>query len=520
MRASANIEESSVSKTTSQASSNSEYPLVILIGGSGFLGSEVRRQLKERGVKYIATCTPSTFAKLKDDGEFVPLDLTAADSEVQFAKLIQNAIEDSSTNTNRKLAVISAMGSIGTDQDEEVNAGLARAVRGAHRANTNDNGSEGVIERFVMIGNTKRVRRLASNVPFLKGYASGKEEAESSLRECFGGRGCIIKPSFIYGGDEFSLQPPRLPSALGSLASEVLGLYPVQALADELPDALALPLAPPISVEMVASAAINVAGNVGNLEGYTELEGEAIKMAATVRGWREKMLLKEELEEEGVLYKGGSDSCDIDDVEELIDEELRWKRIDELKEELLHGGPWNEGEDIILMEKLECLRPSSMKPSEDPKLNGRWNFVLSKDDLGTQLVKEFLPNDDDPSEGSKSSNPLVALLGAAYQLNGLYMRISDEQSQVEIVLSSKIIFGKVPIDIVFKTSLLATNYDEETAGTLFLEKFESIEIGGISLPLPDSWQRFRYLEVTFLDDEIIIARGSGGEPHVLVRAKS
>ena len=33
------------------------------------------------------------------------------------------------------------------------------------------------------------------------------------------------------------------------------------------------------------------------------------------------------------------------------------------------------------------LRPKSMIPAVAPKLNGRWNFVLSKDDLGTQLSK-------------------------------------------------------------------------------------------------------------------------------------
>lgn len=56
------------------------------------------------------------------------------------------------------------------------------------------------------------------------------------------------------------------------------------------------------------------------------------------------------------------------------------------------------------------------------------------------------------------------------------MRIHDEQSQVEIVLSSKLFFGQVPFEIVFSASLLATNYDEESAGLLFLEKFEDVEM--------------------------------------------
>jgi len=213
-----------------------------------------------------------------------------------------------------------------------------------------------------------------------------------------------------------------------------------------------------------------------------------------------------------------------------MDDEKRYKRIELLKEKLLRPTGDEADEDMAIMEELECLRPQSMKPAYDSKLNGRWNFVLSKDDLGTQLIKELLPpeyflafgekaakgNDDSAAE---LQSPLwKALLGNLYQLKGLYMRIFEEQTQVEIVLASNILFGSIPIDIIFATSLLLTNYDPDTEGTLFLEKFESVKVGGVSLPIPESWQRYRYLEVTFLDDEIVIARGSGGEPHVLVRA--
>ena len=33
----------------------------------------------------------------------------------------------------------------------------------------------------------------------------------------------------------------------------------------------------------------------------------------------------------------------------------------------------------------------------------------------------------------------------------------------------------------------------------------------MSLPLLGSWQRFLYLEITNLDDDIVIARGTGDE---------
>ena len=333
------------------------------------------------------------------------------------------------------------------------------------------------------------------------------------------------QPTLIYGGEEISLNPPRIPSSLGGLASEVLGLYPFQALADNLPDALAVPLAPPINVEMVAAASINVA--LGLADYPTELEGEAITMAGSVRSWKEKLnyenWIKDELQKEGIdIYSSTTkDTCSMEDLfDENINDDRRYEKIESLKEELLAGISDSE-EEIRVMEELECLREESMRPAYDSRLNGQWNFVLSKNDLGTQLIKELLPPEyysfgDDTDKSS--SSPLRSILSSLYSLKGLYMRIHSEQTQVEIVLSSKIIFGQVPIDIVFGTSLEVSSTESED-GTLFLEKFESIEVGGISLPIPESWQRYRYLEITYLDDDIVIARGSGGDPHVLVRSK-
>jgi len=542
-----NKEETAIEQEQSNPSEPNER-IVIIIGGTGFLGTEIRKQLQERGIQYIATTTPAmTFRKMNEKDKFVPLDLTAENAQQDFYDIVSSAVKGDGSSA-KEVSVIAAMGTIGTKDDEKVNAALAEAIRGAHRVNVkvdNENIDDYLVKSFVMIGNTKRVRRLARKISFLKGYAEGKDAAEATLQDLFGKNACIIKPSFIYGGEEIVLNPPRLPTSLGGLASEVLGLYPLQALADELPDALALPLAPPISVEVVASAAINVA--LGIVRGYTEeLEGkEAIVMAGTVRKWKEKSryenLLREEyLETEDgstELYISGKDSCSMNAIMEMSDER-RWSMINDLKDKLLRrNGNENisDDNDLDIMEELECLRPKSMIPADDPKLNGRWNFVLSKDDLGTQLIKELLPPDyhsigsDDEkglpntSSSTQSQPPWKSLLGTAYQLHGLYMRIHDEQSQVEIVLSSKLFFGKLPFEIVFSTSLLATDYDEETAGLLFLEKFEDVELrfspsSGWKLPIPSNWQRFRHLEITYLDDEIVIARGSGGDPHVLIRA--
>ena len=162
-----------------------EQRIIIIIGGSGFLGTEIRKQLKDRDIQYIATATTQKVGR--DGEEFVSLDLTASDSEEQFYQLIATTAttttqQQSNNDTKKRVAVISTMGSIGTNRDEEVNAALSRAIKGAYRINKydreendGDKKKKVVVERFVMIGNTKRVRRLASNLPFLKGYARGKE---------------------------------------------------------------------------------------------------------------------------------------------------------------------------------------------------------------------------------------------------------------------------------------------------------------------------------------------------------
>lgn len=234
-------------KTSSSASE--DPPAIIVIGGSGFLGTEVRRQLDERGLGYVATATPSTAAASTSGGDrFTPLDLTSSDAQDSFLGIVRDCASDGNA-----VSVISCMGSIGTSGDEAVNGALINAVRGAMQASDQDQ-SPVEVRRFVTIGNTDRVRDLARSVPFLRGYATGKDGAESALRKSFGDRSTIIKPSVIYGGDELSMSPPRIPSSLGGPASEVLGLYPLRALADALPGPLAVTLAPPVVCSMVQTA--------------------------------------------------------------------------------------------------------------------------------------------------------------------------------------------------------------------------------------------------------------------------
>jgi len=54
-------------------------------------------------------------------------------------------------------------------------------------------------------------------------------------------------------------------------------------------------------------------------------------------------------------------------------------------------------------------------------------------------------------------------------------------------------------------------------GTLLLEHFQGVHLNGVKIPTPNSWHTTRTLEITYMDKDIMIARTSGGEPHLLIR---
>lgn len=173
----ANIQDDANQSNPPFNTPSSQYPLVIIIGGSGFLGTQIRHQLQERDVHYISTSTPDTVVKNQGTNpgeEFVSLDLTSDNAEDEFYTLLLRSAGGDEGGKWKRISIISAMGTIGTKNDAQVNAALVRAISGAHRINSNES-IDATVEKFVMIGNPKRVRKLARSVPFLKGYADGKE---------------------------------------------------------------------------------------------------------------------------------------------------------------------------------------------------------------------------------------------------------------------------------------------------------------------------------------------------------
>jgi hypothetical protein len=212
---------------------------VLVLGGTGLVGGEVVKKLKSMGVTVIATSR---------DGR----DGTVA---VDFTKLsnVATTIQELSKGCQ---AVISCVGAIGTEEDAVVNSATGLAAAGAAAAG---------VEHFVYISVAPEVRALAKNIDFLKKYMEGKSFSEDSIIAYFGKTGktyTIIEPTFIFGGDDFKVNPPRVASAYGQLVETVLSSGPLRAITNIAPEGfLKIALEPPVSATTVAEA--SVAGALG-----------------------------------------------------------------------------------------------------------------------------------------------------------------------------------------------------------------------------------------------------------------
>ena len=446
-----------VSNTHPTPSSTDVQSKVLVLGGTGFVGRHVVDTLKRKSIPYIATSTTG-----RDDT--ISLDLTNTDSASQQLLDI--------CERNDISAIVSTVGSIFTKRDYEINSASGKIAAAAFGNTENNNYTS--LPKFIFIGNSPRVRNVCNMITSFNEYARGKEESEKSIERIFGQNACIIKPTFIYGGQEFGINPPRLPTGIGEILEALLGLYPIQWLSEVLPDILGVAFEAPVNVQSIAGAVVNVA--IGLCDEQVLETRDEIIMAASHRP---------------SISSSQKTSSDMA------------VRRDELKMILSkHALEHTPEENFAMLEELERLKPNETRPIEDPLLNGRWDFCFDVEpDIGTGYIKEIFEGNG-PQWIKKIIDP-----------KGVHMEIGQSQSTIQLIVSVSVFEQDLTMILHTSLSPAAKNPD----GTMFMEKFEGIEVNGFRLPYPNAWKKSRYLEFSYLDDEFAIARGSGGEPHFLLR---
>lgn len=218
---------------------------VVVLGGNGFVGSRVCKALAEAGCLVVSVSrrgTPPAWAA----GQPWVSKVTWSQGDVLTSDL--------SATLRGAAAVVSCIGTIG-GSDESMAAGNGavnvRAVQISKAAG---------VPKFVYISVASVVASTVDGMA-MKGYFAGKREAEAALVAAYPTDSVVIRPSFIYGGEEFGLTPPRVTAGYGSGIEALLSSGPVRAIAGVAPGPIALTLAPPVSVESVAAAA--AAGALG-----------------------------------------------------------------------------------------------------------------------------------------------------------------------------------------------------------------------------------------------------------------
>ncbi len=211
---------------------------VLVLGGSGFVGTEVCKQLKSLGVDYVATSRDGR-------GGTTALDFT--NTSVNIASQVEELAKGFGCT-----AVISCIGSIGTSDDEVVNSGTGLAAVGAKAAG---------VKNFVYISVAPEVRGVAKGVSFLEKYMAGKQFSEDTIVGSNFDAYTLIEPTFIYGGDKFAINPPRVADGYGKLVEGVLSSSPLRFAASVTPGIIQVALEPPVKVSAVAGAAVS--GSLG-----------------------------------------------------------------------------------------------------------------------------------------------------------------------------------------------------------------------------------------------------------------
>ena len=143
---------------------------ILVLGGSGFVGRRVVKELKDQGVEVVSTSTNGRDGTIAFDATQSGIDVT---KEIEIL-------------SKGCTAVISCIGSIGTPNDNIINAATGLAAKGAKAAG---------VERFVYISVAPEVKEFAKGIDFLSEYMKGKTFSQDSVESNFpNGNHVFIEP--------------------------------------------------------------------------------------------------------------------------------------------------------------------------------------------------------------------------------------------------------------------------------------------------------------------------------------
>jgi nucleoside-diphosphate-sugar epimerase len=226
---------------------------VTVFGGGGFTGSRVCKILVDSGAEVTSISRKGVPPKWCAGEDWTKrVDWKAAD-------LLSDDMSSLDQAVGNPDAVVSCVGVIGTDPD------LLLAGNGNANVAAFDSARRGGRLRrvaYVSVGSEVDACKNGWLPELFGGYFDGKLMAERAAISAMDGdvtKVCLVKPTFIYGGSDFGLIPPRVNTEYGSGVEELLSLSPLKFLADLSPGLIKVALRPPVSVDSVASACAKAA---------------------------------------------------------------------------------------------------------------------------------------------------------------------------------------------------------------------------------------------------------------------
>mmetsp|Transcript_3425 Transcript_3425/g.4552 ORF Transcript_3425/g.4552 Transcript_3425/m.4552 type:complete len:277 (-) Transcript_3425:1148-1978(-) len=167
--------------------------------------------------------------------------------------------------------------------------------------------------------------------------------------------------------------------------------------------------------------------------------------------------------------------------------------------------------------KLEAMNPTE-EPASSSLLNGVWTLKYAggyDDDWAlaspTRQIALFLYSGG-YSPGLFALSLAQSLPSSLVEIGELEIAISREQPRVEAKIDVKFVGGAAN-DVVVKAAL------DTKSDVRLTETYEAASVLGQSIDLPQAVQYSRDLYITYLDEDIMVARDGSGVPEIVMRKK-